>query len=233
MKKSTKHPPHIGERGFTPSLCFGVVARCFQQFFANATLDGDDSNGRLTYAEQQKCYAKASAGFTLVELLVAVGVFSVAMLVGVGALLTMVGANHRAQAIQSVMNNLNYAVESAARTIPVGTNYHCGSSGIIATPRDCTTGDIYLALRSYDGKQIEYEFREGRLLRSIDGGSLIAITAPEVVIEDGKFYVRGTTVADGEQPQVLITIRGYAQVTTRSRADFDLQTTVTQRLLDK
>lgn len=177
--------------------------------------------------------SRLKRGFTLVELLVAIGVFSIAMLVGVGALLTMVGANHKAQAIQSVMNNLNYAVESMARNIPVGTAYHCGASGILSAPADCASGDTFLAIRSHDGKQVTYEFRDGALNRSIDGGASIAITAPEVVIENGRFFVRGSSPSDGRQPQVVVTIKGHAGINEKSRSDFSLQTTVTQRLLDR
>lgn len=190
------------------------------------------TNDRTPTIRDRRQSSVVSRGFTLVELLVAIGVFSIAMLIGVGALLTTVGANHKAQAIQSVMNNLNHAVESVARNIPVGTNYHCGGGGILSAPQDCVQGDTVIALLSHDGRAIVYEFLNQRLLRSIDGGPAVAITAPEVVIEEGMFYVRGSAPGDDEQPQVLIKIRGYAGINEKSRSDFALQTTVTQRALD-
>ncbi|MBX9765465.1 type II secretion system GspH family protein, partial [Patescibacteria group bacterium] len=50
--------------------------------------------------------AKPRRGFTLVELMVAVSIFAIVMMIGVGALLSLVQTNRRAQAINSVMNNL-------------------------------------------------------------------------------------------------------------------------------
>src|SRR3989344_8697452 len=50
-------------------------------------------------------------GFTLVEMIVAIALFSIVMVVSVGALLALVTANRKAQALQSVMNNLNIALD--------------------------------------------------------------------------------------------------------------------------
>ncbi len=49
-------------------------------------------------------------GFTLIEMIVAVAVFSIVMVVGAGALLSIVDANRRGQAQQTVINNLNFAI---------------------------------------------------------------------------------------------------------------------------
>src|SRR3989338_2524865 len=54
---------------------------------------------------------RASRGFTLVELIVSIGLFAIVMLISVGALLALTGANRKAQALQSVMNNLNVALD--------------------------------------------------------------------------------------------------------------------------
>lgn len=178
-------------------------------------------------------------GFTLVELLVSVAIFSIVMMVAVGALLTMSEANRKAQALKSVMNNLNFAVESLSRSIRVGTSFHCGVSGSITAPQDCTGGSPYFAFESSTGDpasgvdQVVYRFTSNRIERSVDGGGVFyPVTAPEVVIEDLRFYVVGAGSADTVQPKVVITIRGYAGISARIRSEFNLQTTVTQRLLD-
>ena len=44
----------------------------------------------------------ANSGFTLVEMIVAVALFAVVMLISVAALLSLVDANRKAQALQSV-----------------------------------------------------------------------------------------------------------------------------------
>src|SRR5262249_17340095 len=101
---------------------------------------------------------KTERGFTLIEIMVAVSIFAVVMLVGVGALLTMVEVNKRAQGINSVMNNLNAAVEQMSRSIRVGSNYYCGDTAevppltVINTTRDCATnGGLLFAFEATGG----------------------------------------------------------------------------------
>lgn len=179
-------------------------------------------------------------GFTLVELLVSIAIFSLVMMIAVGSLLTMTEASRKAQALKSVMNNLNFAVESMSRMIRVGTTYHCGVVGSIGVAQDCTSGSSYIALEQSDGDldsladQVIFRLLEGRIERSTDGGaSFVPITADEVVIEDLKFYVVGSAPGpDTVQPKVVMTVRGYASISERTRTDFDLQTTITQRLPD-
>jgi len=77
-----------------------------------------------------------SHGFTLIEMIVAVGLFSIVMLVSISALLSLVDANRKAQALQSVMNNLNIAVDGMVREIREGSNYRCGS--ICASQPSCS-----------------------------------------------------------------------------------------------
>lgn len=183
---------------------------------------------------------RQSQGFTLVELLVSVAIFSVVMLVAVGSLLTMVEASRKAQAMKSVINNLNFALESMSRTIRVGTFYHCGVTGSIGTPQDCSQGSSYFAFEKSGGNssslsdQIVYRLIDNRIERSIDGGgTFIPITAPEVVVEDLRFYVVGSQATpDTVQPKVVMIVRGSAQITSRSRTEFNLQTTIAQRLPD-
>lgn len=67
-------------------------------------------------------------GFTLIEVLVSLSIFTMVIVIAVGVLLTMVDANSRAQNMQSVMTNLSFAVDSMTRDIRTGTNYFCQSS---------------------------------------------------------------------------------------------------------
>ena len=194
---------------------------------------------------------KTSRGFTLIEMMVAVSLFAIVMLVGVGALLSLVQANARAQAINSVMNNLNAALESMSRTIRVGTTYHCETSstppspGILALPQDCPTAsypntNVLFAFEGANGDpnnpndQIVYRLHGTQLERSLAAGAsgtFVAITAPEVSIDQFNFYVIGSARGDGVQPRVLMRIQGSALV-PGGQTQFTVQASVVQRLLD-
>jgi len=188
-------------------------------------------------------HKKRTRGFTLIEMIVSVAIFSVVMLIGVGSLLSMISANKKSQSLQLVMNNLNFAIEDMTRTIRIGTNYHCGS-GDISKPRDCNEGDNYFAFEQTGGNpdstsdQIIYRLNNGQIEKSTQGGisdSFIAITAPEMVIKSLSFYVQGSysiNENDKKQPKVLITLSGYAGESEKTKTEFNIQTVVSQRVLD-
>lgn len=77
-------------------------------------------------------------GFTLIEMLVAVGLFSVVMLVAVSAILSIIGNNKKAQGINNVVNNLNFAIESMVRDMKTGYLYRC--DGTMPTSVQDTSG---------------------------------------------------------------------------------------------
>ncbi len=184
-------------------------------------------------------------GFSLVEMLVAAALFSGVMIIAVGALLALVDANRKAQAINSVMNNLNFALENMSRNIRVGSTYHCEVTNSVPAdvdvPKDCSNGGLLFAFESSSGDtgtktdQIVYRINGTRLEKSEEGGAtgtFINITAPEVSIDNFSFYVDGTSLADNMQPRVVITLQGSAGETAKVRTEFNLQTTVSQRVLD-
>lgn len=182
-------------------------------------------------------------GFTLIEMMVAVALFSVVMMIGVGSLLSMISANKKSQSLQLVMSNLDFAVEDITRTMRVGTNYHCGS-GDISEPKDCNGGSNYVAFEPTGGDpedlndQTIYRLNGTQIEKSTTGGtsgSFIAITAPEIVIESLSFFVQGSETVgggDNEQPKVLIVLSGYAGKDEKSKSNFNIQTMVSQRILD-
>lgn len=64
-------------------------------------------------------------GFTLIEALVSLGLFSIVVVAASGIILSVINSNKKNQAISSVVNNLNYSIESMVRDIKTGYRYHC------------------------------------------------------------------------------------------------------------
>lgn len=69
---------------------------------------------------------KINKGFTLIEIMVSVSIFSMVMVIVVGALLVLNDANKKAQALRAIVDNLNFAVEDMTRSIRTGKDYNCG-----------------------------------------------------------------------------------------------------------
>ncbi|HXK39133.1 MAG TPA: type II secretion system protein [Candidatus Paceibacterota bacterium] len=185
---------------------------------------------------------RTNAGFTLVEMIVAVALFALVMLVSVGALLSLTAANRKAQALQSVMNNLNVALDGMVRSIRMGTDYHCGG-GAFTLPQNCPNGDALLAFEPFGGNPSDsadqwiysYDPATKRVYKSEKGTTIspFPVTAPEITIDSMKFYVVGTTRGDTTQPKVVITMEGTAgAANVKTRTAFSLQATAVQRVLD-
>ncbi len=206
-----------------------------------------------------RCTPSVSRGFTLIEMLVSVAVFSVVMVMALGALLSLSAADRKAQSLKSAIDNLNFAIDSMSRTIRTGYNYHCGS--IAGT--DCPTGNNTFVFTSYGGATTYYKLESsvndslanaqtlcgqttnpaGCIVRSNDGSTWSPITGPNVIINDLSasspssylFYVRGSQAGslDNAQPIVVLTLSGFAQVSATQQSTFHLQTTITQRIYDQ
>jgi prepilin-type N-terminal cleavage/methylation domain-containing protein len=177
-------------------------------------------------------------GFTLIELLVSVGVFVVVMTISLGSVISILDAGRKAKALKSVMTNLNFALEVMAREIKFGENYYCGidtNSPHTQTGSCTSTPGTAITFTSSEGVDTIYRLQGTEIEKSIDhGGTYIGVTSPEVTVTDLRFYVFGTApIPDTNQPKALIFIRGYAGNKPTAQSNFVLQTTVSQRPLDR
>lgn len=202
---------------------------------------------------------KNQRGFTLIEMMVAVALFAVVMTISIGALLALVDANRKAQALQSVMNNLNVALDGMVRNIRMGITYHCDDNTetnktILSTRNDCLSGGQLLSFEAFGGStsdntdQWVYWFQDGRLWKSENGRDTgLPLTAPEVEIDSFDVFVTGASGslnANGDtiQPKVVISVQGTAGAedsafsvvgtAKKIRTIFNIQAVASQRLLD-
>lgn len=180
---------------------------------------------------------RAESGFTLVELLVSIAIFSLVAVVIMGAVISIIDANRKAQTMASVINNLNFALESMTRSIKTGTFSEGWTSPI---------SEHSLQICDEFGHALTYYFDEPAQRIIVerwvdddcnDGGSStqVPLTAPEVKITGLDFY--GFPANDdpeeaATQPAVLMSVRGYMELKDGIRSDFNVQTTVAMRALN-
>lgn len=180
----------------------------------------------------------ARSGFTLVEMMVAIAVFSIVMVTAMSALLNVVDANQKAQAIKTAINNVNFALESISKDLRVGSKYSC--LGGIKDDYSCGDGISYTKYKDESSTTtISYQFikktdgLKGRIQRKDEfkGSGFQDITSQEVDITDMKFYLISGIGSNGQklQPRVVITVSGEAGVKEKIKTTFDLQTSVSQR----
>ncbi len=186
---------------------------------------------------------KKEKGFTLIEMMVALSIFSIVMTVALGALMTVIDANKKAQAIQSLMTELNFALDDITRNARVGTNYHCkrrlSSGPSLTQTHDCPEGGVLFAFEPSQGNpssitdQYVYRFRGTSIEKSTNGGAdYIEMISDNITIDKMEFFVTGSRSNDNTQPSVIIIISGTAGLQDKIQTDFDIQTTVIPRNLD-
>lgn len=192
-------------------------------------------------------------GFSLVELMVALTIFSIVMMIGVGTLLVLIDANAKAQAISSAMTNLTFAIDSMTRNIRTGKNYYCTSandsaltSGLLpASIRNCTSGNTAIVFTPgiATSTRVAYRYYDSRVEQRIDSGttrgSWVPITSdvPPVavnvntlsfVVEDAQ----GASSGNYDQPYVQLVIAGSVENGLSTPTPFQVQSRVTQRILN-
>lgn len=153
-------------------------------------------------------------GFTLVELIVGVAIFSLVILVAVSLLTTALRAQRKSIAIQNVQDNSRYLIGFVAKEIRM--------SEIKIGDGPSTDLSIYHP----DHGDITYVFAGTQITRNGD-----AINSDEVEVQ-GMFYVDGRG-SDDQQPRVTIVMK--VRTTggkIEEQTEMNLQTTLSQRELD-
>lgn len=167
----------------------------------------------------------ANRGFTLVELIVSVGLFAVIMLLASGAYLMMISINRQSQSTTTGTNDLAFAIETMARSIRIGTQYSCGAGG------DCTNGGPSFSFKNSAGTTVSYSLANASIQQTI-GAATVALSDPSVTVSSLTFYVSGTQKAsqgDYDQPHVTIIITGSVSTGPGQTQPFSIETGATMR----
>ena len=177
--------------------------------------------------------AKIARGYTLIELVVAVGLFALVMTLAAGAYLLMVDLSRQAQGISTGIDNLSFVLETMTRSIRTGTSYSCGSFG-----GDCSGGADRFSFKDASGVDITYAYglQTDGLTGAIAKNGNVILTDPSVSVSSLTFYVSGTgTVAanDFAQPYVTIVVSGTVSSGPRKTSQaFTVETSATMRGID-
>ena len=145
-------------------------------------------------------------GYTLVELVVAVGLFALIMTLAAGAYLMMISLTQRAQNISTGIDNISFALETMTRNIRTGASYHCGGP----SGGDCSSGASSFYFTNSSGQSSEYSLNGGTYIQQTINGSSSFLTDSSVIVSSLTFFVSGTSKppSDYTQPYVTIIVSG-------------------------
>ena len=189
-------------------------------------------------------FAKKVRGFTLIEMIVSMGVFTVVLSASIGALLVIVDSSRKAQTLQVASNTLSLVIEDMSRNLSQGRNYHCDKGDTVAgtvpfaEPLSCVNGtggedsedSIIFKSEKESGVLVEYWLESGVIKKRIGGAGLgETLTNSDIVtINDLQFYVEAGETGD-DQPRVNIVVRGEVGKDDW-KTTFNVQTSVTQHV---
>jgi len=175
--------------------------------------------------------SNVSKGFTLIELLVSIALFSIVIVIILGAVLTITDANRKARSLMTVMNNLNFSVDAMTRSFKTGDN---PSDSVLNT---CfQTSEIDYRAPGGDSaatattRVVRYcwDDGEGKITKQV-GSTISDLTSPDINITSATFDVR--TRDTNKQPLLFINLQGEVQAGTVTSA-FTIQTAVSQSKLE-
>ncbi|MEO6536078.1 MAG: prepilin-type N-terminal cleavage/methylation domain-containing protein [Candidatus Paceibacterota bacterium] len=178
---------------------------------------------------------KGKRGFTLVELIVSIGLFIIVLTIAASAYLSLINLNRKARATNDLVSNLSYIVEAMSRSIRTGTNYQCGGLG----GGNCSTGNNTFTFTNDRAQSITYLLKSGGVIGQCIGSCTQSSADPlsdqRITVTNLVFYVQGVgaSSADHMQPRVLFTVSGTITPDTQSvPVSFTIEGSATQRLIE-
>jgi len=168
-----------------------------------------------------------SNGFTLVELLVAMAVFSVVIIAVIGIFLSGIGGTIRSANSQAAQESGRFIMESTAKEIRLG-KINSADGVLVADMADASSGVVNgpyysLNITNANNENVDYTFDNVNKTIARNSGVL----NPGAIEASGAFYIYKIGVF---QPRVVITLGlSSRNAEDKNRAVINLQTTVSSR----
>ena len=170
-----------------------------------------------------------SKGFTLVELLVSISVFSLIVSAMSGAFISTIRAQRKSLAFQQLLEQSSYLEEYISRSIRMGKKDISGVC-ISAKPNyEITHSNKGIKFLNYNRNCQEFYVSGSRLWENKNGVDL-ALTSSNLMVENINIELSGNSQTDNFQPRVTIflKIKG-AGSKPEEQPEIKIQTTISQR----
>jgi type II secretory pathway pseudopilin PulG len=190
-----------------------------------------DSNNKACPAKLQR-----SGGFTLMETLVSITLFAFVVTITLTAIMTILDINKKSRTLMSVMNNLNFAVDSMTLSFKTGKEPDQSGSDCFETNQvDYKITES--ASEDVDSKRLQpvvYCIEETGITKSIGEQPPVKITSDDVKFNktDSYFKVQGLSPLNQRQPILFMHLVGTVESSSKVKSSFRIQTSVSQRDLN-
>ncbi len=191
---------------------------------------------------------RTNKGYTIIETMIAISLFIVIIMAGMGTLLNANLLRNKSEDVRSIIDNLSFILEDMSRNLRTGYNYRCVDNGIfnnLDVPLSCASGGAIVFEEAHGDVGVtsdqwiyKVESNDGgitfNIWKSTDGGtSYVQLNTSDILINSvSGFSVLGAEEASGNQQQPLVNIRLAGKIKYKEvETPFDLQTSVSQRLI--
>ena len=163
-------------------------------------------------------------GFTLIEMIIALGIFTAIILLSIATILSLNTAQKKAINLQNVHDNIRFALETMAKEIRRGNNF--------SRPCEWPSGCSELSFRqSLTEQPIVYRLQNGVIEQSFDGGPFLPLTDPQRAITKLVFLVHGVVGLEQARITILMEMESGLVSKDRERATLRMQTTIAKQEL--
>ncbi len=171
---------------------------------------------------------KAQKGFTIVELLIAMTLFTVLIGITSGAFIQSLRTQKNLTALIAANSNASITIEQIAREARTGKDFCIGAN----SPCIISAG-VYkeLIFTNAKNEKVKYELIAPSIMRSINSQTPIPVTADNVNMQILSFYIDGNQPGDGKNARITMVLKVGAAGIPFSESVINLQTTVTTRIL--
>lgn len=171
-------------------------------------------------------------GFTLIEILAAVAIFSIFAAISTGFFVLSLKTQRKILALREIIDSSSYALEYMGRFLRMAKKDDLG--GV-----DCLAGEKVNYETNLSGQEIKFRnykdecqrfYLENNQIKEERGESVFPITPADLEVTSLTFKISGEQQQDNLQPKV--TIRFEIQKKGQPATKMLIQTTVSQRKLD-
>jgi prepilin-type N-terminal cleavage/methylation domain-containing protein len=190
-------------------------------------------------------------GFTLIEIMISLAIFTVVAVIAVGSLLKVMDLNRKSVNLKTAINNLNFVLESMSREIRMGTKYKCGSNVDDLIDTDYYSNNTFANIcyftnvdkwififtsseKSADGMcnlVYAYKYKSGVIEKAqqnlcgqnLQSSDFSALTSSNMAITK-------STMNNNIKNTIVISLYGTVGVKDKEKVDFTIKTRATQRL---
>ena len=181
-------------------------------------------------------------GYTLIEVLVAVGIFTIIIAAPTGFFVGSLKGQLKALASQKLLDNTSYCLEYISRSLRMAKKDLTGACVERGSNYENPAKNISrIRFLNYQGYCQEFSLSGGQLGKRESPneseenlGEFLPLTSDDLEIISLKFQLSGQSQDDTDQPRVtlFLKIKGAKGQKPELRPEINIQTTISQRDLD-